>query len=118
MGLLSGGIILRKKRQFIQKITPFKTHQKLPGNCVTDFGENSIYQLKESLRNKIEQVADSLDDETKLQLIEESKVVFVMNNQIIRSVRGASAVMMKQIIYIVTILLVLILYYIFNRIYY
>ncbi|XP_063993624.1 uncharacterized protein LOC135171181 [Diachasmimorpha longicaudata] len=115
MGLLSGGIILRKKRQIIQKISPFKSTDKLEGNRVTDFGKNSIYQLKENFRSRMNDLAEGLDDETKGQLIEESKVVFVMNNQIIRSVRGASAVMMRKIIYVVTIFLVLVLYFIFKR---
>ncbi|XP_011299145.1 heme oxygenase [Fopius arisanus] len=115
MGLLSGGIILRKKRQLIQKLSPFKSTHKLEGNHVTDFGESSIYKLKENFRRKMNELAEGLDELTKEQLIEESKVVFVMNNQIIRSVQGASAVMIKKIIYVITILLVLILFYIFKR---
>ncbi|XP_015118582.1 heme oxygenase [Diachasma alloeum] len=115
MGLLSGGLILRKRRQLIQIVTPYKSSFKLEGSHVTDFGDNSIYRLKKNLRNKMNALAEGLDEQTKSQLIEESKVVFVMNNQIIRSIEGATAAAVKKLIYCFMILLVFISFYVFKQ---
>lgn len=98
MGLLSGGIILRQKRQLVQKISPFKG-ENLAGNNISDFGEYNIFQLKKEMRSTMNRIADTLDEDTKNKLIEESKIVYTLNNEIIRSVRGAGTVIVKKIIY-------------------
>ncbi|XP_058792842.1 heme oxygenase 1 [Phymastichus coffea] len=98
MGLLSGGIILRKKRALVQKISPFKDTLS-GGNNLTDFGEYNIYELKRELRNTMNRIADTLDEETKNKLLEESKTVYMLNNEIIRSVKGAGTVIIKKIGY-------------------
>ncbi|XP_033207940.1 heme oxygenase 1 [Belonocnema kinseyi] len=98
MGLLSGGIILRQKRQLVQKISPFRG-ENLAGNNITDFGEYNIFQLKKEMRSTLNRIADTLDEDTKNKLIEESKIVYALNNEIIRSVRGAGTVIVKKIIY-------------------
>ncbi|KAK0157951.1 hypothetical protein PV328_011633 [Microctonus aethiopoides] len=85
MGLLSGGIILRKKRELMNKIMPFKSPDKLDGNHVTDFNNRSIYQLKMNMRKTMNEIAETMDDDIKKLFIEESKKVFSMNNEIIRS---------------------------------
>ncbi|XP_076644327.1 heme oxygenase isoform X2 [Halictus rubicundus] len=101
MGLLSGGIILRKKRQLMQKVLPFrKIHAG--GNNITDF-ECNIFELKQIMRDTMNKVADTLDEDTRNKLIEESKVVFALNNEIIRSIRGAGTVLLKKTLYFVTI---------------
>ncbi|XP_074115271.1 heme oxygenase [Cotesia typhae] len=88
MGLLSGGIILRKKRQLMQKLMPFNSGaSKLDGNHVTDFGELSIYELKKNVKRTMNEVADELDEDTKKSLIDESKKVFLLNNKVIQSVQ-------------------------------
>ncbi|KZC12641.1 Heme oxygenase 1 [Dufourea novaeangliae] len=86
MGLLSGGIILRKKRQLMQKVVPFRKIQTR-GNSITDFPCN-IYELKRNIRDTTNKIAEILDEDTRNKLIEESKVVFALNNEIIKSVRG------------------------------
>ena len=106
MGLLSGGIILRKKRQLVQKFTPFKEAPS-GGDAITDFGDRSIHDLKAELRQTMNRIAESLDEDTRNKLIEESKIVYALNNEIIRSVRGAGIVIVKKIIYFVIILLLL-----------
>ncbi|XP_043285410.1 heme oxygenase [Venturia canescens] len=111
MGLLSGGMILRKKRQLMRKISPFKEENVTEGDRITDFGERSIYELKSEMRTKMNGIAESLDEDTRNKLIEESKTVYALNNEIIRSVRGAGLVILKKLIYFV--LLLLIIMYIF-----
>lgn len=111
MGLLSGGIILRKKRQLMRKFSPFKD-VPMGGDCVTDFGDYNVFQLKRDLRNTMNDIADTLDEDTKNKLIEESKNVYALNNEIIRSVRGAGPVVIKKVIYFVSVF-VFILFIIF-----
>lgn len=106
MGLLSGGIILRKKRQLVQKMSPF-TEAPTGGDAITDFGDKSIYELKSELRNTMNGIADNLDEDTKNKLIEESKIVYSLNNEIIRSVRGAGIVIVKKVTYFVIIVILL-----------
>lgn len=102
MGLLSGGIILRKKRQIVQKIAPFQDQQRSAGNRVTNFGDYNVYELKREMRETMNRIADTIDEDTKNKLIEESKTVYVLNNELIRSVRGAGIVIIKRVIYFVS----------------
>lgn len=99
MGLLSGGIILRKKRALVQKISPFKDTSSAGGNSLTDFGEYNIYELKRELRHTMNRIAETLDEDTKTKLLEESKTVYMLNNEIIRSVKGAGPVIVKKLGY-------------------
>lgn len=94
MGLLSGGIILRQKRQLVQKISPFK-NKDMDGNNITDFGEHDIFDLKYEMRSTMNRISETLDEDTKNKLIEESKIVYTFNNELIRSVRGAGSVVFK-----------------------
>ncbi|KAJ8687703.1 hypothetical protein QAD02_023497 [Eretmocerus hayati] len=106
MGLLSGGIILRKKRQLIQKMSPFKDKvTNNDGNNLTDFGEFNIYELKSELRSSMNRIAETLDEDTKNRLLEESKTVYILNNEIIQSVQGAGNVIMKKLVYLLLILI-------------
>lgn len=105
MGLLSGGMILRKKRQLMRKISPFKEADSRGGDQITNFGDKSIYELKSELRTTMNGIAENLDEDTRNKLIEESKIVYALNNEIIRSVRGAGLVILKKIIYFVLLLL-------------
>ncbi|CAK9812144.1 Heme oxygenase 2 [Anthophora plagiata] len=107
MGLLSGGIILRKKRQLMQKIWPFKSFQT-DGKNITDFGNSNIFELKRHMRDTMNKIAETLDDATKNKLIQESKTVFALNNEIIKSVKGAGTVLLKRIVYFVIPVILLI----------
>ncbi|XP_076231039.1 heme oxygenase isoform X2 [Calliopsis andreniformis] len=98
MGLLSGGIILRKKRQLMQKIFPFKEIQT-HGSNITTFENNSIFELKKTIRDTMNRIAETLDEDTKNKLIEESRIVFALNNEIIKSVHGTAIDRFIRIIY-------------------
>nr|XP_050848452.1 heme oxygenase 1 isoform X1 [Vespula vulgaris] len=115
MGLLSGGIILRRKRQLMQKISLFKEITS-SGNNITDFGNHSILELKRDLRETMNKIAETLDEDTKNKLIEESKIVYALNNEIIRSVRGAGTVIFKKIFYFISaLILILIVFLVFFK---
>lgn len=106
MGLLSGGMILRKKRQLMQKVSLFKASPS-SGNNVTNFGQSSIFQLKRDLRESMNRIAETLDEDTKNKLIEESKIVFELNNEIVRSVQTGTRVFEKIFYFIGQVALVL-----------
>ncbi|KAF3420006.1 hypothetical protein E2986_04886 [Frieseomelitta varia] len=108
MGLLSGGIILRKKRQVMQKIWPFKESQTIVNN-ITDFGNSNIYELKRNMRDTMNSIAETLDEDTKNKLIEESKMVFTLNNEIIRSIKGAGTILIKKTMYFVIPIMIFLL---------
>ncbi|KAK1130267.1 hypothetical protein K0M31_018405 [Melipona bicolor] len=99
MGLLSGGIILRKKKQAMQKIWPFKGSQTAVN--IIDFGNSNIYELKRNMRDTMNSIAETLDEDTKNKLIEESKMVFTLNNEIIRSIEGVGTILIKKTMYFV-----------------
>ncbi|XP_018899777.1 heme oxygenase 1 isoform X2 [Bemisia tabaci] len=110
MGLLSGGQILRKKRIMASKLNFFtKTNGSNPikGYSVTDFGRHSLYQLKQKLRATLDELALTLDDETKLKLLEESRRVFLLNNEIIKSVRGTTTVVLLKLLFILVVVVIL-----------
>jgi heme oxygenase len=110
MGLLSGGLILRKKRQLMQKISPFRVTQISDGNYITDFGQSNIFQLKHDLRESMNRIAKTLDEDTKNKLIEESKIVFELNNDIIRSVETHNSALefsfLRQIILVLVVVII------------
>jgi heme oxygenase len=109
MGLLSGGQILRKKRAVVRKFIPLASGQTYQ-DAVTDFGAISISKLKRDLVESVNRIAEVLDDEAKQKLIKESKTVFLMNNNVIRSVEGASEVILKKLITIIIILLLSVIF--------
>ncbi|XP_076171983.1 heme oxygenase [Ptiloglossa arizonensis] len=106
MGLLSGGIILHKKKLLMQKMLPYKKIQT-SGNNITDFGNISIFELKQNMRDTMNKIAEMLDEDTKNKLIEESKIVFALNNEIIKSVRGTGTVLFKKILYFGTVFMLI-----------
>lgn len=105
MGLLSGGMILRKKRQFMQKVSLFKASPS-SGNNVTNFGQSNIFQLKRDLRESMNKIAETLDEDTKNKLIEESKIVFELNNEIVKSVQTGTRIFEKILLFIGHIVLI------------
>ncbi|XP_046677700.1 heme oxygenase-like [Homalodisca vitripennis] len=114
MGLLSGGQILSKKRAFTKKFLLFGS-QVNGGDAVTDFSPHSIASLKRQIREKTDNIALTLDDSIRQQLLEESKRVFILNNAMVRTVQNTNAVILrKAIIVLVAIALLLILLWFFR----
>lgn len=107
MGLLSGGQILKKKRQFFAKYIPLcgSGMGADQGYEVTDFGNRSISQIKRELVKAMNGVADNLDEETKQQLITESRTLFLKNNEIIKTVQGATNVLLKKLAWLIFLLI-------------
>lgn len=100
MGLLSGGQILQKKRSLGVYLNPLQpstiqstdTNQ---GQAVTHF-DVPISQLKTRMRSLIDDLAVNFDESMKVLMIAESKMVFHLNNELIRSVRGVNRVNIRK----------------------
>lgn len=94
MGLLSGGQILVKKRRLnplSSAIDPIGD-----GEAVTHFGDHTIAELKTQMRTLVDTLAADFDESTKTLLIAESKMVFHLNNEIVRTVRGVNRVNIRK----------------------
>lgn len=116
MGLLSGGIILRKKREFMQKIWPFNKEYQINGNNITNFENSNIFQLKRYMRDTMNKIAETLDEDTKNKIIEESKTVFILNNEIIRSIQGTGTIILKKTIcFVIPIILLFLAFFVSFR---
>lgn len=103
MGLLSGGQILSKKRLLTNKFLLLPKEDR-EGNAVTDFGNHSIASIKKKIVETTNSIANDLDDNTKELLLKESKTVFVLNNAMIRTIRGTNIVIFKKICWLLIIL--------------
>jgi heme oxygenase len=123
MGLLSGGQILKKKRELKLKLTTLggltgtgpitRNGSENRGDAVTQFGLDgrSISEIKRDIAFTMNDIASDLSKDEKDSLISESILVFQYNNEIIRSVKntGRAAVMavLTSPLLILPILLVL-----------
>lgn len=123
MGLLSGGQILQKKRKLAKKFSTFSFLKKTvennletneivydednvePGTNVTFFKNQSILELKNKLRKRIDDFVEEFDEDLKQQLVNESKTVFELNNEIIRTVSGVTKQNLKLLLYLVIFIL-------------
>jgi heme oxygenase 2 len=124
MGLLSGGQILSKKRRLRKRIAGiFKKEKQTsenevePGQSLTTFiGDKSIVELKNEMRKVIDDFAEDLDEKTRQQLIDESKKVFELNNEIIQSVEGVNEQLQKRVTnFIISSFLILFGIYLFMK---
>ncbi|XP_053693133.1 uncharacterized protein LOC128741374 [Sabethes cyaneus] len=105
MGLLSGGQILQKRKNISQKLNPFASRNSSAGAALTTFEEHSIYQLKKTMRKIFDDLGERLDDETRAQLVDESRKVFELNNEIIRTVSGVNRANLKLLVYVLIFVL-------------
>ncbi|XP_062565321.1 heme oxygenase 1 [Armigeres subalbatus] len=104
MGLLSGGQILQKRRNISKRFNPFAGNGSGKGASLTTFEGNSIYDLKQKMKKTIDQFGDSLDEGTRKQMIEESRKVFEMNNEVIKTVKGVNRANVKSLFYILILI--------------
>lgn len=110
MGLLSGGQILQKKRS----LNPLN-YGNNEGEAVTHFEGHTIAELKTKMRNLVDTKALDFDDSMKTLLIAESKMVFHLNNEIVRSVRGVNRANLRK--FGIVLIVVIVIFYLlrFNK---
>jgi heme oxygenase 2 len=115
MGLLSGGQILAKKRKLFTGKTSDPDEIE-PGTNLTCFAGKSIVELKNKMRNNIDDYTKDFDEKLRQDLIEESKRVFELNNEIIGSVEGVADQLKKNAVYVGGIVLLVVLsFYLFMK---
>lgn len=111
MGLLSGGQILQKKRNIARKLV--STNANVKGSAVTTFEKGiSLSSLKDNLRSIVDHMGMGLNESTKEQLLKESRKVFELNNEIVKTVKGVDKVNLKLIAYLLIFVLTSLLFYI------
>lgn len=91
MGLLSGGQILQKKRSL-----NLLNRGHGEGIAVTRFEGYTIAELKTKMRDLFDSMALDFDESMKILLIAESKMVFHLNNELVRSVRGVNRATLRK----------------------
>lgn len=107
MGLLSGGQILRKKREIGKRLLVNSKDSNTKGNAVTDFGNLNIRDLKQKIVDNVNSIADSLDEDTKFKIIVESRMVFKLNNEIVKSIEGTNVILLKKVFIFSVIVLII-----------
>lgn len=117
MGLLSGGQILAKKRALSKKLF-FSSQKSEGGENLTDFRPHNIYNIKCAVVKTINSLTENMDQSLKDKILEESKQVFLLNNEIVGTIEGAREVLLKKLfiaIFIGAILASILYYYLFAR---
>ncbi|XP_037071146.1 heme oxygenase-like [Pollicipes pollicipes] len=110
MGLLSGGQVLRRKRQLVGRLLG-RGESDEAGNAVTYYGQHKIGHLKRQLAAAMDHAAQLLDDVTRERVVEESKQVFLRNNEIVATVRGANEVLLRKLRNAVIVVVIIVLLY-------
>lgn len=96
MGILSGGQILMAKQRM--------AFSDGKGSEAFYFDIN-VREAKNQLRNEMNSLAEKLDDETKLRLLKESKMVYLLNNKLVKEVKVPTEVLLIKLIFIIGILI-------------
>lgn len=111
MGLLSGGQIIQKKRLIKNKLNVFTNSPSTvcmpPGYSVADFGTTQIVDLKTKMRGVVDNLAASLDAETKDAILQESREVFIWNNKIVHTVNVSSIIFFNNFVCILSFALLI-----------
>lgn len=100
MGILSGGQILMAKQRM--------AFSDGKGSEAFYFDVN-VREAKNQLRNEMNSLAEKLDDETKLRLLKESKMVYLLNNKLVKEVKVPTEVLLIKLIFIIGILILVII---------
>lgn len=66
--------------------------------AVTEITETSVSKMKKQMSEAMERVAQEVDEGTRQRLLEESKMVFILNNTMVHSIQGAGAVITIKLI--------------------
>ncbi|KAJ1522380.1 hypothetical protein ONE63_002669 [Megalurothrips usitatus] len=108
MGLLSGGQILRKKKQLLNRFPVLSGNRKTRGgDAVTDFSGRSIYQMKKELIAALNSVVTQFDSDKKKAILEESRTVFELNNTLVKSVKGVTQVILRNLAFVLAFVFML-----------
>lgn len=96
MGILSGGQILMAKQRM--------AFSDGKGSEAFYFDVN-VREAKNQLRHEMNSLAEKLDDETKLRLLKESKMVYLLNNKLVKEVKVPTEVLLIKLIFIIGIII-------------
>lgn len=72
--------------------------ESVDGLAVTEIPSGSVAKIKKQMTEAMNRIAGEMDEETRQRLLEESKMVFILNNSMVHSIEGAGAVIGLKII--------------------
>lgn len=97
MGLLSGGQILRRKKALLEKLK-FSRKDSCEGMAVTEIKDGNVSSLKKQMTDAMNHIAGELDEDFRQRLLEESKMVFILNNKIVSTIEGTGTVVAIKVL--------------------
>ncbi|XP_050428922.1 heme oxygenase 1 [Adelges cooleyi] len=100
MGILSGGQVLMAKQRM--------AFSDGKGSEAFYFDIN-VKEAKCELKKSMNELADKLDDETKLRLLKESKMVYLLNNKLVKEVKIPTEVLLMRLMFVIGIFIFIIL---------
>ena len=68
----------------------------MEGMAVTEIDTN-VYRVKKEITEAMNKIAGELDEDLRQRIIEESKMVFVLNNNAVHSIEGAGKVALIKV---------------------
>lgn len=117
MGMLSGGQILNKKRRMFAKLSmgvDGSADASADGYRTTMYDVAAgppLAELKADLRRRLDELGDSVDEVTRRRLLEESIMVFELNNAMIHSIRGGGRVALRKVAMLAAVMLLAVVAY-------
>lgn len=82
---------MQKKRKLAQKIFPKPEGYQVDGCAVTTYDKDvNLSDLKSQLKEIVDNLAANWDETTKSEILRESKVVFELNNELVRSIKTSN----------------------------
>ena len=70
----------------------------MDGMAVTEISEGSVASMKKKITEGMNRIAEELDEASRERLLEESKMVFILNNKIVHSIEGAGAIVAVKLL--------------------
>lgn len=82
-----------------------------------EFLDLNISATKKEMKKNMDDIAETLSDEERQALLDESKLVFAYNNNVIKTIKGTNRVVLKKFLYSSLILIasVATYFYIFKK---
>lgn len=118
LGLFSGGQLIRKRVTSSSFIPSFMVGSKKKAyTCaIFEFDKHLIARVKKNIKDGMNAIAENVDDETRQKWLDESKVLFTLNIDLIKSVKSSKQVAMRRCLNILTctilvMFLILLFYY-------
>lgn len=113
MGMLSGGQILNRKRRMFAspRADTVDADAGYRTTMYDEVGGPTMGELKTTMRRTVDELGDRVDEATRQRLLDESIMVFELNNGMIHSIRGGGRVALRKLGLAVGVVLCAVIFY-------